>query len=388
MKILIYCQHVLGVGHFFRTLELARAMEMFQVILVTGGKKVDISLPGHVRQIELEGLMMDQDFSGLHCVNPDKDLETVKQERKDQLLALVEKEAPDILLIELYPFGRRAFRFELIPMLERARAIAHCRVVCSLRDILVEKSDPEKYETRVIEALNSWFDLLLVHSDPRLIRLDATFSRVDQIRIPLRYTGFVTPLPDPEAAGRFRQALGLEPEDRFVVASAGGGTVGARLLKAAARAVKIGGISEDMRLAIYTGPYMDTEDRKELQGLADDRIRVEKFADDFVSLLAAADLSVSMAGYNTCMNIVAAKVPALVHPFAQNREQRERALGLARFVPMTLLEDKDLDPLRLARIMAQALAQEKKSRLPDLNISGARNTALLLQTWIQKESCP
>ncbi|WP_022666055.1 glycosyltransferase family protein [Desulfospira joergensenii] len=390
MKILIYCQHVLGVGHFFRTLELARAMEGFQVILVTGGGQVDVPLPNHIRQVRLEGLMMDRNFSGLHCVNPAKDLEEVKQERKGQLLGLMKKEDPDLLLIELFPFGRRAFRFELIPMLEYVKSLpeGRCKVVCSLRDILVEKSDPQKYETRVIEALNLWFDAVLIHSDPRLIKLDATFSRLDQIRVPLVYTGFVTPLPDPDTTRRLWQAAGLKPGERFIVASAGGGNVGAGLLRAAARAVKTKALG-DIRLQIYTGPYMELEEKKALHDLADDRIQVQEFAKDFVSLLAAADLSISLAGYNTCMNIVAAKVPSLVRPFAQNREQRERAMNLARFTPMTLLEDQDLEPLRLSRIIMEALdPQEKRKSLPDLDISGARNTADWLKKQIKKGTTP
>ncbi len=36
MKILVYCQHVLGVGHFFRTLEICRALAGHDVVLVSG----------------------------------------------------------------------------------------------------------------------------------------------------------------------------------------------------------------------------------------------------------------------------------------------------------------------------------------------------------------
>ena len=46
-------------------------------------------------------------------------------------------------MLELYPFGRKAFRFELDPVLEgiRDRSLGPCRVVCSLRDVLVEKKN-------------------------------------------------------------------------------------------------------------------------------------------------------------------------------------------------------------------------------------------------------
>lgn len=376
VKILIYCQHVLGVGHFFRTLEIARAMKDFDVILVTGGDEVQALLPNHVRRVALPGLMMDPAFSTLHCVDPLQDLEAVKLERKNILLDLVNTERPDVFIVELFPFGRRAFEFELIPVLSliRAHQGINCKVVCSLRDILVEKKNPVKYETRVIEALHAWFDAVLIHSDPRLIKLDASFPGICRIKIPLVYTGFVTPLPDPEKVSRIRQEYGLGQGRRLITASVGGGNVGATLLKAVVQAYRGVLSGENLILKAYTGPYMTQEDKDDLRSFENDRIRIQEFTPDFVSLLGASDLSVSMAGYNTCMNIVAAGVPALVRPFDQNREQRERAVKLAEFAPITLLEDPDLDPSVLARKMEAALNMQPGPPGPKLNLDGAVNT--------------
>lgn len=376
MKILIYCQHVLGVGHFFRTLEIARAMKDFDVILVTGGDEVSALLPNHVRQVTLPGLMMDPAFSILHCVDPLQDLEAVKLERKNILLDLVNTERPDVFLVELYPFGRRAFEFELIPVLSfiKARQRINCKVVCSLRDILVEKKNPVKYETRVIEALHTWFDAVLVHSDPRLIKLDATFPGIDKIKIPLVYTGFVTPAPDPEKVRRIKQDYGLDRGRRLITASVGGGNVGAPLLKALVQACREVLPGKNMLLRAFTGPYMDQKDRDHLKSFENDRIRIEEFTPDFISLLGASDLSVSMAGYNTCMNIVASGVPALVRPFDQNREQRERAVKLSEFAPITLLEDPDLAPPVLAQKMEAALHMQPGPPGPKLDLDGAVNT--------------
>ena len=69
-------------------------------------------------------------------------------------------------------------------------------------------------------------------------------------------------------------------------------------------------------------------------------MKVSRFTSDFLSYLAAADLSVSMAGYNTCMNVLASRVPSLVWPFAQNREQRLRAEVLQDRGLVGIIEDK------------------------------------------------
>ena len=85
------------------------------------------------------------------------------------------------------------FGFELEPLLADIRKgrFGQIRSVCSLRDILVEKKDPTAYEERVIRRLNRHFDALLIHSDPEILRLEETFSRVADINIPVAYTGFI-----------------------------------------------------------------------------------------------------------------------------------------------------------------------------------------------------
>lgn len=376
MKIVYYCQHVLGLGHFFRTLEICRALKRHEVILVSGGPRLDTPLPGHVRLVRLPELRMNREFQGLYPQSSRQSVEQVKNERKQQLMELFAVEAPDLFMLELYPFGRKAFRFELDPVLEgiRSRTLPAMPVVCSLRDILVEREDQEKYEARIIATLNRYFDALLVHSDPAVFRIDETFTRRGDIVVPVVYTGFVAPKPGTGMRARMRRRLGIEDCDRLVVASAGGGKVGAPLLKAVVQARQLLALGHDVHLHVFSGPYMDRDDFEHIQTLSDRRTVVRRFTPDFPSHLSAADLSVSMGGYNTCMNILAAGVPALVWPFGLNREQRMRAERLAESAPVTVLDDRDLEPRRMAAGMARAL---EDSRRPDrrIDLDGARFTA-------------
>ena len=82
MKILQYCQHVLGIGHFFRTLEICRALSDHEVVLVTGGPRVDTNLPGHVREVRLPDLQMNQVYKGLFSSRKDSSLEQIKADRQ------------------------------------------------------------------------------------------------------------------------------------------------------------------------------------------------------------------------------------------------------------------------------------------------------------------
>jgi predicted glycosyltransferase len=376
MKIIYYCQHVLGIGHFFRSLEICKAFTGHEVVLVTGGSQVSAQLPSHVREMHLPELMMDQEFSSLYSPEEGKSVAQVMQERKQLLFHLFETEAPDLFIVELYPFGRKAFRFEIDPIVEgiRCGTLPRSRVICSLRDILVEKKDQVAYEARVIDILNRYFDALLIHADPRVLTLDQTFSRLKDITIPMVYTGFVTPKPAPDAGTKLRQQLGIDREEILIVASAGGGTVGNSLLEAVAGAFELMNRDKPAHLHVFTGPFLSEEAFERLRRIPNRRIRIFRFTADFLSYLSGADLSVSMAGYNTCMNIAAAQVPALVWPFPQNQEQGLRAGRLAQLGILQVLSDEELQPRRLSTMMEQVLSLRSHSPVA-IDLNGAETTA-------------
>lgn len=380
MKIAVYCQHVLGIGHLFRVLEIAKALAPHEVLLLAGGRDLDVALPRHVRLHRLPGLVSDAAFAAWHTLDGRPPAEVLEQRRR-QLLRLFREQRPDVFLVELYPFGRKAFREELDPLLEAlaARPAPPCRVVCSLRDILVEKDPAAKHEARAVATLNRWFDLLLVHADPSVVRLEATFGRVADIRVPVRYTGFVAPAPPEGDRVFWRRRLGVAPEERLVVASAGGGKVGGDLLRAAAAAIRTLPDRPRVRLQVFTGPFADPALGAQLEQTCPGRLRAAPFTPELRGWLTAADLSLSMAGYNTCMDLLVTRVPALVWPLAINREQPLRADLLARRGYLRRLEAADLDPARLAGTMRAAMDQPPPARAA-VDLNGARASAELITT--------
>ena len=253
---------------------------------------------------------------------------------------------------------------------------------CSLRDILVEKNDVAAYESRVVSVLNQWFDALLIHSDAAIVRLDETFSRMADIRVPVVYTGFVTPRPHEGDRNAVRRKLGIDDETRLIVASAGGGKVGFDLLYAVIRAFAKIAIVKKAYLQVFTGPFMEEDSFLYLRKMGTDRISVLRFTPDFPAYLAAADLSVSMAGYNTCMNIVAARVPSLVWPFSQNREQRLRAERIAEMGGMRILEDTDLEPKHLAGLLTMNLTERTRPGY-SVDLDGAVHSLDWIQSWME-----
>ena len=391
LKILIYCQHVWGLGHLFRILEIARALEDHDVVLVTGGPEMTLPLPPNVRRFQLPGLRMQADR---RLIGTNGRLaEDIWPKRIARLHDLFRAEAPDVFVVELYPLGRTAFGRELDPLLENIRSgrLPRCRVYCSVRDILVAKRDPAAYEQRVCRSLNRWFDALLVHADPALIALDVTFRTLAAVKIPVVYTGYVA-RPPFNGIGReaLRRQSGLQEDEKLIVVSAGGGQSGYPLLSATLALQRQGMPPAGLRMALFTGPYLPEARRADLKAAAGPGDVVRRFSDDFRGWLRAADLSISMAGYNTCMDVLTAGVPALVWPFAGDREQPLRAARLAEKGWFSVLQDSDLAPGPLGMRIEAALTT-RVCPANRLDLQGAVNTARFIETPHQQTrstGCP
>jgi predicted glycosyltransferase len=386
MKVSFYCQHVLGIGHFHRSLEICKTLAArHPTTLILGGPPVSVD-DKNIQTVLLPGLEMDPEFQALTPCDPSMILNEVQEKRREMLFDHLREEKPDILVTELYPFGRKAFRFELEPLLAAIRTglLPECLCCSSVRDILVEKTDGrEKFERKAVQALNGFFDGILVHADPEIITLDATFARLADIRIPIRYTGFVTRSGTGTVNHRIRERLKLSPMDKLIVASIGGGNVGSELLFAVVKAFASLRSDHPVHLQLFCGPYCDEHSYRQLKDYSRANIGVERFTDQFPAWLETADLSISMAGYNTCMNLLQAGIPALVYPYKQNREQRLRAEKIGVKAPISVLDDNDLAPGELAGHMHRQLLRPRTKSA--INLNGAMDTVRQLETWYNEK---
>jgi predicted glycosyltransferase len=350
--------------------ELVRALRDFEVCFVNGGEMVaGLEMPPEVEVVNLPALKSDAEFQQLQGGGSGFDLAEVKAQRTQLLLATYQRLQPDIVVIELFPFGRRKFDFELLPLL--AAAAPQTKMVCSLRDILVSKRQQAQFEEEACALMNRYFDLLLIHSDPTFQRLDETFPRVNELTCAVRYTGFVTqPRVVLPSAYKPKNALPM------ILVSIGGGRVGHELIDCALAASAL--LALPHRLHIVTGPHCPDEifAQFEQRIAAQPAITLERFTPAFPARLQQADLSISMAGYNTCMDLLMAGTRALLYPFTgnNNQEQTMRARKLEQRGRVTVIEQ--LDPARLAAAITQSLPAPVPTITLDMN--GAAATARLL----------
>jgi predicted glycosyltransferase len=370
-NILFYVQHLQGVGHVFRAARIVRALvaEGFGVDVAYGGEPIDgFDIPGarihYLPPVRAGGEVFNrlEDAGG----NPVDD--AYKKRRRDLLLALFDQAAPDIVVTEAFPFGRRQMRFELLPLIERARARPKPPlIVGSVRDILQENAKAYK-DRETVELLKAHFDHVLVHADPGLVRLERTFPLAGEISDLLLYTGIVAPEPSPAAARKFD-----------VVVSVGGGALGHRLLMAAAQARRISSM-RDKSWLIVTGLRFSAEHQAELDHLVDCDVTVEAFLPDLQAILAGAKLSISRVGYNTVADIYRAGCRAIVVPFSDGieTEQITRAqLLAARGLAETVGHDEET-PEAVAAAIDRAMARPAPDRSA-LDLEGAPNSARILR---------
>ncbi|TKB06329.1 glycosyltransferase family protein [Desulforhopalus sp. IMCC35007] len=383
MKISYYCQHVLGIGHLRRSLEVVKSlMKDHEVTLILGGPPVSIDTTG-CKILKLPGLQMDREFNNLIPSDNKLTLEGTKQKRQELLYNHFVSSTPDCFITELYPFGRKAFRFELDPVLTaiKSKELPECKCICSVRDILVEKTQgKEKFEKRVIATLNKYYSAILVHADPAVVELSETFEPLAEIQTPLYYTGYVNETLT--ASNRsIRNEVNMGQQDSLIVASAGGGSVGSELFFAVISAFKgLLKTSPLARLQIFTGPYCDAQMYEDLVAHTSENIKVDRFSNSFTDWLMAADLSISMAGYNTCMNLLQTGVPALVLPFTQNREQHLRASKLSCAAPIEVLDKTDLNTeILLAKMIRQLQLQHQKT---SVQLDGAARSLEIINTLL------
>jgi predicted glycosyltransferase len=381
MPVLFWVQNLLGSGHLRRALILARAMakEGLRVVVASGGTPAPWLGADGVELVQLPPVRAsDLTFADLLDEHDRPIDDRFRATRRERLLALFEELRPRAVITEMYPFGRRAFRFELIPLLEAAAA-ARPRPwrLCSVRDVLVRKPDPER-SLWMLEQARGGYDAVLAHTDPRVIPFALTFPHARALGERLIETGYVVePPPRPTVEGRGE-----------VLVSAGGGRVGAALLEAAIRA-RAGSRLRTRPWRLVAGGNLPGDAFENLSVRLPEGCILEHRREDFAALLANSLLSVSQAGYNTVVEGLRFQKPMVLVPFetATETEQRTRAERLVELGLAEVVWESGLTPYRLAGAIDRA-AGPRPSGWSALALDGAARTARLVSTWAAASADP
>ncbi len=363
----LYCQHSLGLGHFVRSLTLAGSLaESFELVFINGGPiPCDIELPPNVRFEHLPPLRMNEDGS----LSGEGDAEAILDIRRQRMLALADESRPALLIVELYPFGRKKFAVELDPLIDKVRQ-GGGKIACSVRDILVNaRVDQARHDERAALTLNRSFDAVLVHADDQIAKLSDSFKPATPLAIPVHHTGFVA-----KAAKHVAYDV-----DGPTVVTAGGGIVGHLLYRAAIEAQPMLFAQRGWPMTLVVGPFFPEEDWLTLSGAAQGvpGLTLVRRLPSMTPLFHSAGRIVSQCGYNSALEIVQNHRPVLFVPFARGQESEQsmrarqlKGLGLAEWVAEAGLDGE---------VLANHLfALKEPKRGGTLNFDGAARSAVTL----------
>ncbi len=373
-RVLFYVQHLLGIGHLKRAATLCRGFEAagLDVTLVSGGQTVPGLDLGGANFVQLAPVRA-RDGSFRNLVNDAGAIidDAFRDARRRALLDTLEKVRPDIIITELFPFGRRQLGFEILPLLEAAHEMRpRPRVVSSVRDILVEPGKPERI-TEMLDRVERFYDLVLVHGDPSFVPFDETFPPARRIAHTIRYTGYVV---EPSAGRDDGGGAG----DGEVIVSAGGGASSEPLFRAAMAARRHTRL-KDAPWRLLAEHALPDDIFRSLRADAPNGVIVERARTDFTTLLSRCALSISQGGYNTVMDLLAAGARGVIVPYAggAETEQTLRADRLGARGVLQVVRESDLAPERLAR-SAEAALDRPPANAAGLDVNGAENSGQIL----------
>jgi len=378
-RVLIYVQSLFGSGHLQRMAHLSLALTDLgiEVDLLSGGRSESLLDVSPARLHQLPPLMATSDsFSDLVDTYGDPITESWRQRRRYLLLSFLHRLQPQVLIVEMFPFGRRKLHFELLPLLQACLNTApRPVVVCSVRDVL-QTGRPVKHLNEMADRINTFFDYVLVHGDRQLIRFEETFPGTDKFLSKLKYTGFITRPPlNPEPAGA--------PGQNEIIVSAGSGVAGDNLFKVALQAAKFSPL-KTRKWRFLVGNAVTEDHFIRMAKQAGDGVIVERARGDFYWLLKNCALSISQCGYNTFLDILQTGARAVIVPYTGSgeTEQTYRASKLKSLGRVQTVKEQDLTVDTLVAAIEKEIARSyAQTRLPEMK--GAENSAKFIDGLIQ-----
>lgn len=380
LRIAIYSQDGFGLGHMQRTSSIA--WELYRLrpeasILTFSDSQLGQFFPisPHHDYIKLPSIAKEGpgNWKATHLRMSFPDILDLRKELISNALLHY---APDIFLVDHMPHGAMG---ELLPALEAMKHFGlRTQNVLGLRDIL---DSPEVTIGRwqvegAYDVIERFYARILVFGMQDVYDMAEKYQLPESAAKKLFYCGYVANLDHERNAYniRARYLAGVPADTRLIVVMAGGGADGYSMMSTLIEALPKVLEDQPCVLAIITGPFMPVELIADLERRAG-RLPVQMLqaVADSTSYISAADLVIAMAGYNTSVEILRNKTPAILIPRAgPSAEQRTRARLFAAKQWVDMIDPDEVTPENLAECISKHLKSpnaRKPGTLP--NLSGA-----------------
>jgi predicted glycosyltransferase len=358
-RIAIYSQDGFGLGHMRRTSSIA--WQMYQMrsdasILTISDSQLGqfFRIPPNHDYLKLPSIVKSGpgNWKASHLgVSFDNVLEMRRQLIRSALLGF----APDIFLVDHMPHGAMG---ELTPSLEAIKdAGLPTRVVLGLRDILdASEVVQNRWEAEgAYDAIERYYSRVLVYGMRDVYDVSEKYAFSDGLCEKVRYCGYVVNQDKPSGVSkiRARYLAGTPAGTRLVVVMAGGGADAHPMMSTILDAIPIVQKEQNIVVAMIQGPFMPEDLSADLNKRAKHTpVRVMDSVKDTLSYVMAADLVISMAGYNSSVEILRSKKPAILVPRpGPSAEQRTRAKLFSSRRWVGMVDPDHLTPETMAREM-------------------------------------
>ena len=371
-NILMYSHDTYGLGHIRRTMAIASYLlgPRINILILTGSpiagrfsfpEQIDfVRIPGMIKKTKDEYLPLSIKINARHALDI----------RKNIITATAKTFQPQLFIVDKEPLGLRKEVLPTLKWLQRCRP--NTRAILGLRDIMDDAATVKKDwdEKGVYEVLESLYSEIWVYGDREFYDPIAEYDISESISRKVYFTGYIPrKIPGKEAARTLRKELGVQQEEKLVVVTTGGGGDGYNVMRNYVNMLESINGNLPFKSVLITGPFMPKKKRKKIFKRARKLgVRTFHFYRQMETIFAAADLVVSMGGYNTLCEILSQGTLSLVIPRETPRkEQMIRAQAFKRqnlvdFIPWgefnpKILQEKILALLESPDHYREAIAQ-------------------------------
>jgi len=300
--------------------------------------------------------------------------------RASVILSAVNQFKPNLLLVDHVPAGTYG---ELLPTLRMLKELDDPPViVLGLRDIIDEPDVVRELwrKEMTYQTIRKYYDEVLIYGCKDIFDGALYYGISKEFPGRVRYSGYVCSLGPMKSREQVRADLRIRRQN-LVVVTTGGGHDGYPLMQSCLDAIHLIGRNSRFEAVFITGPLMDPDQRKHLRAQARGfGARVFTSVEDVPSFINAADLVITMAGYNSLCEVVSLERKALVVPrLGPRAEQRMRAELFQQKGLIDVLDPREVSPRNLAqRIIGDLERTDFPLANAAIDTSGAKNAACRL----------
>ncbi len=358
---MVYSHDTFGLGNIRRMLAICTHMHAsipdLSILIVSGSPMLQsFRVVQGIDYIKLPCLKRTE-LGELGVRFLDLDVTEIVRLRRELILSTVASYRPDVVLVDKKPDGLAG---ELEPSLRHIKcSLPQTRIHLVLRDILDSSSVTVDAWTRrgYYNILRWFYDRVLVLGDQSIFDVCEEYQFPQGLREKVHHCGYVQRQRPGRSRSEIRKELGVEQRESLVFVTAGGGQDGYELFSASLTATSSLAQRLPLKTLLVTGPELGTEQTQAICRAAQtqDGLQVIEFTDDLMSYMNAADIVISMAGYNTiCELLTLGKRSILVPRVRPIEEQRIRAERLAGFRAFRTILPDELTP----RVLERAIEEE------------------------------